>query len=172
MKSYFLIALTGVYLLIAGCTTGATRSDDTYSTENAKFTKHFDNTIFRITEKRMFSVEIVTGRKELKVIGKNAAGIVIHDSHDEDVEGADVQVIQWMSEQGRGATQSLNVKEKSGGLYILEDVNLKISGHWEMRIKVKKNSLEDSAIFAFPDVTKENIPAGKYDYSTLKGFQQ
>lgn len=172
MKKYFLIALAGVYMFIAGCATGAARSDDVYRTENVMFTKHFDNTFFRITGKKMFSVEIVTGRKELKVIGKNAAGIIIHNLHDEDVEGADVRVMQWMSEQGQGNTQSLNVKEKSGGLYILEDVNLQISGYWELRIKVKKNNLEDSAVFVFPDVTKENMPAGKYDAATLKGFQQ
>ncbi len=36
-------------------------------------------------------------------------------------------------------------------------------GNWELRMKIKKQKLEDGVIFVFPDAIKQNLPKGKYN---------
>jgi len=132
---------------------------DSSDSKKAKFTKHFNESLFRVADKGEVSIEILPDEKEYK-IGKNVIGIVIHDKHDEDVEGAKLEVTVGASE---GSSQQITVKEKGDGLYTAAGIDLKRDGRWELRIKVKKKNIEDSAVFVFPDVTKERMPAGKYD---------
>lgn len=103
--------------------------------------------------------------KEFK-IGKNDVGIVIHGSHDEDVEGAKIHVdllIHGASPQDQGGVVALSVTEQKGGLYTIKGLNLQRGGNWELRMKIKKQKLEDSVIFVFPDAIKQNLPKGKYN---------
>lgn len=57
----------------------------------AKFTKYFNKSLFRITEKGEFSTEILLDEKDYK-IGKDVIGIVVHDRNDGDVENADIKI--------------------------------------------------------------------------------
>ena len=143
MKSNFLVVAAVLFLLI-GCTANAVHPES----GKTKFTKHFDDTLFKITEKELFSVEIVTDKKEFK-IDKTAAGIIIHDRKDRDVENADIKVILWISKNRQGSEETMKVGEKGNGLYVIEKLNLLMGGNWELRVKIKKGAIEDSVTFHF-----------------------
>lgn len=155
-KAVFFILIVGFSLVI---------SHSVYSHEKEhvkgkiQFTKHFHESLFQITEKGEFSIEILLDEKEYK-IGKNVLGVVIHDKHDEDVEGAEINVNVRTTE---GNIESATVQEKGGGLYTIAGVNLQRDGRWELVIKVKKKKIEDSAVFLFPDVLRERKSVGRYE---------
>lgn len=151
MKTIFSVIFMGLCLV----TTSVVNAEG-----KTKFTKHFNESLFNITEKGEFSIEILLDEKEYK-IGKNVIGIVIHNKHDEDVEGADIQ-IALTNGKGQNITGSPAIKEKGEGLYIVANLDLKREGRLELKIKVKNKNIADSAVFVFPDVTKEKLPAGKY----------
>lgn len=129
--------------------------------KNAQFTKHFSDTLFAVSEKGQVSVEVLLDEKEYK-IGKDVIGIVIHDSHDEDVEDAKIIVTIL------GIAEPLKVMEKGGGLYLVPKTGLLQEGIWKLSISVKKKKIEDGTIFVFPEVLNNKMPAGKYDAESLK----
>ena len=145
MKSILLVVFM-IFFLFAGCATDGTIQSP--SVAKTKFTKHFDDSLFKVTEKELFSVEIITDKKEFK-IDKKTAGIIIHDRKDTDVEGADIRVTRWLSKNGQGSEEVLAVKEISGGLYTVDNIDLKRGGNWELRVKIKKGNSEDSVTFYF-----------------------
>jgi hypothetical protein len=120
------------------------------------FTKHFKQTFFAITEKAGFSIEILPDEKEYK-IGKNVVGIVVHNRHDEDVEGAELTVT------AEGSTQPVTVKEKGGGLYLASNLDLHRPGTWKLVIQVRTKSVTDSAAFVFPVSAEKFLSPGKYN---------
>lgn len=128
---------------------------------NAKFSKHFNETLFALGENGQVSIEVLLDEKEYK-IGKGVIGIVIHDSHDEDVD--DAKVIVTVT----GIEAPLKIREKGGGLYLVPGAGLPQEGTWKLSISVKKKKIEDRAVFAFPEVLNKKIPAGKYNAETLK----
>jgi hypothetical protein len=128
-----------------------------------QFTKHFNNTLFAIAEKGQVSIEVLLDETEYK-IGKDAIGIVVHDSRDEDVEDAKLEVTVT------GAAGPLSVKEKGGGLYTVPAGALPGQGQWELKVSVRKKKIDDFAVFFFPEATKAKLPAGKYDAERLKGM--
>lgn len=140
-------------------------SDLVYSHEKehvkgkTQFTKHFHESLFQVTDKGEFSIELLLDEKEYK-IGKNVLGIVIHDKHDEDVEGAEISVN--VRTTGGNIEQAV-VKEKGGGLYTIAGVNPQREDRWELVIKIKKKKIEDSTVFLFPDALRERKSAGKYE---------
>lgn len=133
--------------------------------EKPKFTKHRDNSLFKITDKGLFSVEMLLDGKEFK-IDRNDIGIVIHDSHDEDVEGAKIHVellIHGASPPDHDGVVALSVTEQKGGLYTIKNLDIQRGGNWELRMKIKKQKLEDGVIFVFPNAIKQDLPKGKYN---------
>lgn len=129
--------------------------------KGASFTKHFSETLFAISEKGQVSIEVLLDEKEYK-IGSDVFGIVIHDSHDEDVEDAKVMVTVT------GIDAPLKVREKGGGLYLVPNAGLPQHGAWSMGISVKKKKTDDGAVFNFPEVLSNRMPAGKYNAGKLK----
>jgi len=121
----------------------------------ASFTKHFNGSLFMITEKGEFSIEILLDEKESK-IGKGVIGIVVHDRNDGDVENADIK-INYKDMKGTPV-----IKEKGDGLYIVSNMDIKREGKWELSVSVKKKKKEDTAAFIFPDALNKLLPAGKY----------
>jgi len=126
-----------------------------------KFTKHFRETLFAISEKGQMSIEILLDEKEHK-IGRDVIGIVVHDSHDKDVEDAKLIVT------ATGIAEPLKVREKGDGLYLAPSVSLPKEGSWKLSISVKMKKIEDEAIFVFPDILNKKMPAGKYDADSIK----
>jgi len=153
------ILLVSVMVLI--CTSLAYAHSDKHEGSD-KFSKHFNETLFAIGEKGQVSIEVLLDEKEYK-IGRDFIGIVVHDSHDEDVE--DAKVIVTVT----GIDEPLKVREKGGGLYLVPGAGLPQEGTWKLSISVKKKKIEDGVVFAFPEVLNKKIPAGKYNAETLKG---
>ena len=127
----------------------------------AKFTKHFNETLFAISEKGQVSIELLLDEKEYK-IGKGVVGIVVHDRHDGDVEGAKLMVTTG------GSAEPLKVTEKGGGLYLVPSDGLPKDGRWELRIAVKTGKIDDRAAFSYPEALRTTHRAGNYDADMLK----
>jgi len=127
----------------------------------AKFTKHFNDTLFAVSDKGQVSIEVLLDEKEYK-IGKDVVGFVIHDSHDEDVEDATLIVTVT------GIAGPMKVREKGGGLYLVPNIGFPKEGTWKLSISVIKKKIEDRAVIAFPEALNKKLPAGKYDAGSLK----
>lgn len=125
------------------------------------FTKHFQETLFDITEHAAYSVEVLLDDKEYK-IGKDVIGIVVHDAQDADVKGADMTIVHKNLATSEKAPGTPMVTDKGNGLYIVSNLNLQREGRWELAITIKKNGVEDRVKFILPDALKERVPKGKY----------
>jgi hypothetical protein len=142
-------------------------------TDHSKFTQHYKESLFKITENGHYSVEMVLKEKVLKV-GKNAIDLILHDNKDRDVVGATLTVTPWMPDMGHGVSEKPVIEEKGGGLYKANNVVISMSGRWELRITVAQNATKDTAVFEFKDVKKGhghtmNAPAaGDMDLSVTR----
>jgi len=132
------------------------------STQKHLFTKHFRQTFFAITGRAGFSIEILPDEKEYK-IGKDVVGIVVHNKHDGDVEGAALTVT------AEGNNGPIAVREKGGGLYLASNLDLKQQGTWKLTIQVRDGSVTDSAVFVFPADASKFLPPGQYSGSDIPG---
>jgi len=135
--------------------------EDQVSGEKITFTKHFQETLFDITEHAAFSVEILLNDKEYK-IGKGVVGMVIHDDKDSDVKGAGITIVHKNLDTGESAPENIIITDKNNGLYIVSGLNLEREGRWELDITVKKGNVGDSVKFMLPDALKKLYPKGKY----------
>jgi hypothetical protein len=129
--------------------------------EKTLFTKHFQNTLFDVTEHTMYSVEILLDDQEYK-IGKNVIGIVIHNAHDEDVMGAEITFVLKDLVADKNFPVTSKITDKGNGLYIVSGLDLQKEGKWELTITVKKDHIEDFVKFVLPDALKARVPRGKY----------
>lgn len=111
------------------------------------FTKHFDESLFKVTERGLFSVELLIKQEGMKV-GRNDFALIIHDNKDRDVEDAVVNIVSRLQEQGIAVSPV--IRNKGYGLYAVENLPISMPGHWELKIEVKKDSVEDSQFFYFP----------------------
>jgi hypothetical protein len=127
------------------------------------FTKHFNKTLFDLTASADFSVEILLDNKEYKKLGKDVVGLVIHDSHDHDVEKAAIAIDYRDVETAKPAAEVPVLKERGGGLYTVSNLDLQRKGRWKLTITVKKGAVEDSVQFLLPDALKDRVPAGRYN---------
>jgi len=151
-----------VLLLCVVDPVGASQKDQLQiSGEKRLFTKHFENTIFDITEHAEYSVEVLLDDKEYKKLGKNVIGVVIHNAHDEDVAGASL-TIGLKSLDGNETEQPYRVTDKGEGLYTVSGLDLERPGRWELTIGVKKNGIEDRVRFTLPDAIRNRVPKGRY----------
>ena len=121
--------------------------------EAGQHTKHYEQSLFKMTDNGLYSVEMVIKDKDLKV-GVNTLDIIVHDKSDKDVAGAEIKVVPWMPEMGHGVFEKPVVKERGGGTYSVENVILIMEGRWELRLKIKKNNTEDNVTFDFMDVSR------------------
>lgn len=119
--------------------------------EHGEFTKHYEESLFKVTENGMFSIEMIIKEEGLKA-GINAVELIIHDKNDRDVIGADISVTPWMPEMGHGVFEKPVITEGGGGLYTVENIILVMGGHWELKVHVKADDIVDGAVFDFPDV--------------------
>lgn len=111
------------------------------------FTKHFDESLFKVTERGLFSVELLIKQEGLKV-GRNDFALIIHDNKDRDVEDAVLNIVSRLQDQGIAVSPV--IRNKGYGLYAVENLHISMPGDWELKIEVKKDSVEDSLFFYFP----------------------
>ena len=121
------------------------------NSESGQHTKHYENSLFKMTDHSLYSVEMVIKDRELSV-GVNSFDIIVHDKKDKDVIGADIKVVPWMPDMGHGVFEKPIVKERGGGTYSIENVVLIMEGKWELKLKIRKNGTEDNVTFDFPEV--------------------
>jgi hypothetical protein len=146
MKTILLaIAVVLFPLIVFAAHTGHSEAD--------QHTKHYEQSLFKMTDNGVYSVEMVIKDKDLKV-GVNTLDIIVHDKSDKDVAGAEIKVVPWMPEMGHGVFEKPVVKERGGGTYSVENIILIMEGRWELRLKIKKNNAEDNVTFDFPDVSR------------------
>jgi hypothetical protein len=107
MKAY--ISVTIILLLIS-C--GIARAEHPH---DEKYTRHYEDSMFKIADNGLFSVEMVIKGKE-PVAGMNTADLIIHDREDNDATGAEITVTPWMPDMGHGVFEKPVVSEKGGGL--------------------------------------------------------
>jgi len=141
-------------IVLASCasTEQRTRVDEKHPHEHGEFTKHYNESLFKISDKGMYSVEMVLKEHALKT-GVNTVDIIIHDKDDNDVVGGDIEVVPWMPEMGHGVFEKPVITERGGGLYAVDNIILIMSGYWELRVIIKYGGIEDKAVFDFRNVT-------------------
>jgi hypothetical protein len=157
MKRILITAFTLIFLL-AGCAAKEEKTvghQDTMSEGHGhgdtKITKHFDDSLTKLTDKGLYSLELVIPDKHL-MMGVNNVEIIVHHGKGGDVAQADVTVTPWMPSMGHGVMEKTQITERGGGLYSVENVVLSMTGHWQLRVAVNKDGAEDSAVFEFPEV--------------------
>lgn len=101
----------------------------------------------KMTGNGLFSVELVTKNAGLQV-GVNTFDVIVRDKSGKNVTGAEITVVPWMPEMGHGVFEKPVVKEKRDGTYGVENVIPIMAGHWELRLKIKKDNAEDNVTFA------------------------
>lgn len=164
MKAYISCGIKGLVMmlvLLAGNPAVASHEGGSAGGEKTLFTKHFQNTLFDITEHAAYSVEILLDDKEYK-IGKDVVGIVVHDAHDGDVIGAELTFVLKDLVVVKNSALKPTVKDKGNGLYIVSGLDLHKEGNWELAITVKKGRIEDRVKFLLPDAFKALLPKGRY----------
>jgi hypothetical protein len=164
MKTVISCGMTGlvmVVVLLALNPCASAHEDGFTGREKPLFTKHFQNTLFDITEHALYSVEILLDNKEYK-IGKDVVGIVLHNARDEDVKGAEISFVLKDPVTGKNSAVTPAVTDKGNGLYIVSGLNLRKKGKWELAITVKKGRTEDRVNFVFPDALNARVPKGRY----------
>ncbi len=150
--------ILGLCLLVGGASYAY---GDAEESGKKTFTKHFNGSLFDITAKANYSIEILLDDKEYP-IGKNVAGIVIHNANDEDVAGAEITIDYRDLDTGENVNPAPDIKEKGEGLYTVAHLDLAKEGRRTLTVRVKKGSVEDSAQFVFPDALKSLLPTGRY----------
>lgn len=152
-KDKFIILIISLPFILSSCATGKvpiskfTRIDR----KTGNFTKHLDESIFKITDKGLYSVELLLFDGNLKA-GRNDFDIVVHDNKERDVENAELRVIARTPEHDLEAEP--RITSSVPGLYSLWNLKLIRAGQWELMIYIKNGGYEDSVVFDFPDVSE------------------
>ncbi len=181
MRRILLVVVAAIFLLM-----GCAAKDDSMTGQHegmseghghsdVKVTKHFDDSLTKLTDNDMYSLELVIPNKNL-MMGVNTVEIIVHHATGGDVVQAELTVTPWMPSMGHGVMESPVITERGGGLYSIDNVIFSMVGHWQLLVKVTKDSKEDSAVFDFPEVkamghehAMMNAPPPKdLDYSTMK----
>ncbi|MEJ2695837.1 MAG: FixH family protein [Candidatus Sulfobium sp.] len=113
--------------------------------------KHYKESSFKVTDNGLFGVELIVKGGKLKV-GSNSIDLIIHDENDKDVKGAELTVTPWMPSMGHGVVEKPVIMERGGGVYSVNNIDLVTGGHWELKIRIKSDGMEDNTIFDFPDI--------------------
>jgi hypothetical protein len=181
MRRVLLVVVVSVFLMMGCVATDKTMTGNNeamtegHGHSDAKVTKHFDDSLTKLTDNNLYSLELVVPGKNL-MMGVNTIEIIVHHATGGDVAQADLTVTPWMPSMGHGVMQKPVITERGGGLYSIDNVVLSMTGHWQMQVKVAKDSKEDTAVFDFPEVkamghehAMMNAPPPKdLDTSTMK----
>ena len=181
MRRILLVVIASISLLI-GC--AATNEPMTGHNEgmteghghgDAKITQHFDDSLTKLTDNNLYSLELVIPNKNL-MMGVNTVEIIVHHATGGDVAQGELTVTPWMPGMGHGVMEKPVTTERGGGLYSVDNVIFSMTGHWQLQVKVSKDGKEDSAIFDFPEVKAmghehsmmKAPPPENLEYSTMK----
>ena len=177
-----LLSVVALLFLLIGCAaqqepmTGQGEEAGTaHGHGDTKITKHFDDSLTKLTDNKLYSLELVIPEKHL-IMGVNTIELIIHHGKGGDVPTADLTITPWMPGMGHGVMEKPQITERGGGLYSIENVVLSMTGHWQILVTVSKDGAEDSAVFDFPEVKAMGLeqhmmhapPPKDLDMSTMK----
>lgn len=114
-----------------------------------KFTKHMEESLFKVTDTGLYSVEVLMPGQNLKV-GRNAFYFAIHDSNDNDISGAQVDITARIP--GSDIEEKPGMLDPKPGYYDVSNLVLKQAGRWELLVTFRIGNNEDKVMFDFPDV--------------------
>ena len=116
------------------------------------FVSGCSKSIAKATEKGVFQVWII-GKGNIIRYGRNEVMLKVTDEKGQGVEGANIEISPWMPEHGHGAPWPPVVTDQGHGAYkaVFPIIML---GNWELKIRIRKDNREDTALFIFPDVKK------------------
>lgn len=147
MKRAMLILMILGLVSWTGCATTQTANDD--GGMHAPMTKHYGDTLFKVTDNGEYSVEVLLPDQKVEM-GVNKVDIIIHDKKDGDVAGADITVTPWMPSMEHGVMEKPVVNEKGGGLYTATNVVFSMTGDWELRLEITSGSTTDTVKIPMP----------------------
>lgn len=126
------------------------------------FAPHYEGSIFKVTDKKLYSVELLFKAGKFSV-GANSMDMVIHrDTADNpDVEHAQIVVTPWMPAHDHGVQSVPKITERGAGLYSVENLEASMEGDWQLRISIDSLHGKDSVLVDFPDVRKEKAVGHK-----------
>jgi len=107
----------------------------------------------KTAEKGLFRIKLSAEGQLLKY-GRNELDIHVTDNKGLDLEGATIEITPWMPEHGHGTAWPPTVIEKGRGRY-RAIVPLLMTGHWQLKVLIRKGNAEDTTVFDFPNVTKQ-----------------
>ena len=134
MRRIQLVIIASFFLLVSCATTDKpmTGSQDGmqegHGHGDAKITKHFDDSLTKLTDKHKYSLELVIPDKNL-MMGVNQVEIIVHHSTGGDVAQAEVTVTPWMPSMSHGVMEKPVITERGGGLYSVDNVIFSMVGH-------------------------------------------
>ena len=151
-------AFVTLMIVLCGCATDDIFSRFHYKNEKiGGFTKHFTESLFDTTEKRLFSVELLLWDGNLST-GENRVYLIVHNNEDKDVAGADIGVVA--KNKGTGSTVKASILDKGDGLYSTKGLTLDRPGDWEISVTVTKDGRSDRTLFSFPHVLMKRSGGG------------
>jgi hypothetical protein len=104
----------------------------------------------KTADKGLFHITL-SSQGELLKNGRNEVVVRVTDNRDQAVEHAEIDIVPWMPEHNHGAMWPPATIEQGKGLY-RSVIALTMSGHWELKVTVRKADISDSTTFDFPDV--------------------
>ncbi|MFP4071853.1 MAG: FixH family protein [Desulfovibrionales bacterium] len=136
------LTILGMALLLASCagTTGSNAD---------RFTQHYSGTTFEVTEKELFSVELLVPGDALST-GRNNLRMIIHNRQDNDVSGADIQGTLYRPDSPVDSGQTFEAEDLGDGLYSMP-VTVESPGDWRLQVMILQPS-RDVATFDFQNV--------------------
>jgi hypothetical protein len=181
MKRIMLVAVV-LLTMLAGCAAKEEQLgghvegiDEGHGHADVKVTQHFDDSMTKLTDNNLYSLELVIPNKNL-MMGVNTVEIIVHHATGGDVAQAELTVTPWMPSMGHGVMEKPAITERGGGLYSVDNVIFSMVGHWQLQVKVSKDGNEDSAVFEFPEIKAmghehsmmKAPPPKDLDFSTMK----
>jgi protein SCO1 len=122
--------------------------------------KSASESLSKKTEKGSYALDLALAGSTLKA-GSNSLDITVRDKSGRAVEGARLSVTPWLQEKNHGVWEKPVVTERGGGSYHVENVAIALAGRWNLRVSVKKDALEDRAVFSFTVARAEELAPAK-----------
>ena len=119
--------------------------------ENISMTRHYENSLFKVTDSGEFSVEVLLPEHRVEP-GMNSLDLILHDREDQDVPGAKITVVPWMPTVGHGVLEKPVVNEKGGGLYNVKNILFSTAGQWELRMEITSDGTMDTVRVPMPAI--------------------
>lgn len=157
-----IVFLAVVMMMLSGCVTprqgGSPQGDGSRAAavsaahgDDVHITKHYEGSLTTLTADKLYSLELVVPRNEVRM-GVNSLELIVHHGVGGDTPGATVTVVPWMPSMGHGVMEKPVITERGGGVYTIDNVVFSMTGHWQLKVTVDKDGKADSALFDFKEV--------------------